>query len=328
MRVYLYTAQCHHFVILFSYAQTLETLLDNGRIMYQRSGDRDPSLALLVSTYKLIGNSVYGKTITNKERHVNVSYKSDPTDVSLAIASRRFIGLDCFESGVCELVHSKRKLTLDVPVVIGFSILQLAKLRMLEFYYDCIDVFVDRRHFQYVEMDTDSAYMALSAPLRSVIRSDRVARFYNKYERWFPRPYCPAHRDEFLVAAVSGSSWEARDCCSRTHLSDTRTPGLFKEEFRGDGIVALNSKTYFCWRHDDSECKFSCKGLSKKTNSVTAAIYKNVLDSREPYVGQNVGFQRHKNIMYTVAQERAGLTYFYAKREVLADGVSTKSVSF
>jgi hypothetical protein len=33
---------------------------------------------------------------------------------------------------------------------------------MLEFYYDFIDVFVDRRDFQYCAMDTDSAYMALS----------------------------------------------------------------------------------------------------------------------------------------------------------------------
>ena len=53
---------------------------------------------------------------------------------------------------------------MNVPVVVGFSILQ-AKLRMLQFYYDCIDRFVDRGDFQYVEMDTDSAFMALSAPL-------------------------------------------------------------------------------------------------------------------------------------------------------------------
>ena len=58
---------------------------------------------------------------------------------------------------------------MDVPVSIGFTILQLAKLRMLEFYYDLMDKYVDRRNFQYIEMDTDSAYMALIGPLDSII---------------------------------------------------------------------------------------------------------------------------------------------------------------
>ena len=40
------------------------------------------------------------------------------------------------------------------------------------------------------------------------------------------------------------------DCCLKVYQYDSRTPGLFKEEFRGDGIVALNSKTYFCWQNN------------------------------------------------------------------------------
>ena len=35
---------------------------------------------------------------------------------------------------------------------------------MLRFYYDFMDKFVDRCNFEYCEMDTDSAYMALAAP--------------------------------------------------------------------------------------------------------------------------------------------------------------------
>jgi hypothetical protein len=54
---------------------------------------------------------------------------------------------------------------------IGCFVYQYSKLRMLEFYYDFMDVFVDRRDFQYCAMDTDSAYMALSATsLEEVIK--------------------------------------------------------------------------------------------------------------------------------------------------------------
>jgi hypothetical protein len=40
----------------------------------RRAGDANPDLALLADTSKLIGNSAYGKTITNKEKHIDVRY--------------------------------------------------------------------------------------------------------------------------------------------------------------------------------------------------------------------------------------------------------------
>lgn len=36
-------------------------------------GDRDHAKTIIADTMKLIGNSSYGKTITNKESHRNVS---------------------------------------------------------------------------------------------------------------------------------------------------------------------------------------------------------------------------------------------------------------
>ena len=48
---------------------------------------------------------------------------------------------------------------------------QLAKLRMLEFYYDFLDRYVDRRDFELIQMDTDSNYMAISGDkLADIIR--------------------------------------------------------------------------------------------------------------------------------------------------------------
>jgi hypothetical protein len=42
---------------------------------------------------------------------------------------------------------------------VASAVYQLSKLRILEFYYDCIDHYIDRHYWQYLEMDTDSAYM-------------------------------------------------------------------------------------------------------------------------------------------------------------------------
>jgi hypothetical protein len=51
---------------------------------------------------------------------------------------------------------------------------------------------------------------------------------------------------------------------------DKRTPGLFKTEFTGDGMIALCSKTYYCFGKED---KFSCKGINKRTNQITKEKY-------------------------------------------------------
>ncbi|XP_067939088.1 uncharacterized protein [Watersipora subatra] len=154
---------------------------------------------------------------------------------------------------------------MDIPVHIGFSILQLAKLRMLEFYYDFMDRYFDRKDFQYVAMDTDSAYMALSAPMDNIVRKEIADIYYKEYGKWFPRMYCDRHADDFqLCKSVPTKLWELQNCCKEVYQYDIRTPGLFKVEFSGHGIVALNSKTYFCWNDETHSTKHSDSKFSER----------------------------------------------------------------
>ena len=101
---------------------------------------------------------------------------------------------------------------------------------------------------------------------------------------------------------------------------DKRTPGLFKVEWRGDGFVGLCSKTYYCFGATD---KFSTKGLSKHQNVINKESFLTVLSDRRSGGGVNRGFRVYKSSVLTYVQQRASLTYFYGKRKVLTDGVST-----
>jgi hypothetical protein len=86
-----------------------------------------------------------------------------------------------------ELEMSKKTIRLDLPMQIEFFVYQYAKLRMLQFYYDFVDVFVDRRDFQYCA-NTDSAYMVLSAEtLEEVIKPDLRQVYAIEKKNWFPR---------------------------------------------------------------------------------------------------------------------------------------------
>ena len=44
----------------------------------------------------------------------------------------------------------------------GIAVYQLVKLRTLEFYYDFLDKYLDRRDFELIQIDTYSMYMVIS----------------------------------------------------------------------------------------------------------------------------------------------------------------------
>ena len=107
----------------------------------RREGDGDPDKTIIADTMKLLGNSAYGKTVTNIDRHRNVRYCTE-VGTSLLINNKRFRQLDVVTDDAYEVTASKARLTYDLPLHIGFFVYQYAKLRMLQFYYDFVDRYV------------------------------------------------------------------------------------------------------------------------------------------------------------------------------------------
>ncbi|KAI8495466.1 hypothetical protein Bbelb_269210 [Branchiostoma belcheri] len=268
----------------------------------RRDGDKDDKKKIIAETMKLIGNSAYGKTVTNKEKQSDVCYCDSAVGATQKINAPCFKKISEVVDGFYEIETGKRKIKFDLPLQIGFFVYQYAKLRMLQFYFDFMLEFVDISDFQYCEMDTDSAYIAISADrLEDVIKPHMRARYENEKHLWFPRTDNPEH------AAY-----------------DKRTPGLFKEEWSGDAIVGLCSKTYYCFGGDDkTQDKFSCKGVSKRQNDITLQKYLQVLETQKSGQGVNRGFRVRNNQMLTYTQTRDAFSYFYPKRQVEDDGVTT-----
>ena len=107
----------------------------------RRNGDVDPEKAIIGDTMKLLGNSAYGKTVTNVDKHRDVRYCTE-VGTSSCINNKRFRQLDVVAEDAYEVTSSKARVTYDLPLHIGFFVYQYAKLRMLEFYYDFVDRYV------------------------------------------------------------------------------------------------------------------------------------------------------------------------------------------
>ena len=227
-------------------------------------------------------------------------------------------------SGVYEIETYKKKHVFDLPLQLGVFTYQYAKLRMLQWQYDFMQRYVPPQMYELSEMDTDSSYFAIAkSTLEECIPDELKRNFYNEYDQWFPSLACQAHKADFVEARLAGALWAPAECCAQFQAYDKRTPGKFKFEFVGDGIVALCSKTYICW--GGKESKISCKGVQKKRNleRLTRESYLEVLKNQQAGWGINKGFRAQGGHIFSYNQKRLGLSYMYCKRLVHTDGVST-----
>ena len=127
----------------------------------RRKGDADKDKALLAEVFKLLGNSAYGNFIESVERQNKTLYTQDEDEVDKHLRSAWFADIEEIDDAY-KIELRKDKLTIARPFQVGIVVYQLAKLRMLQFYYEFLDYYLDRRDFELIQMDTDSMYFALS----------------------------------------------------------------------------------------------------------------------------------------------------------------------
>ena len=261
----------------------------------RRNGDENPALKPLGDTFKLKGNSFYGKMIEDLTKHVRITFTRDEDSVDKAFRSPFFEDLEEINEAF-EISERKKRVTITRPYQCGIAVYQLAKLRMLEFYYDFLDVYFERRDFELIQMDTDSLYMALSGP-----NLDELVK--------------PPLREEYY------RSGKAKFLSTSKHHD--RTPGLFKAEFRGTRMIALTSKCYFAENQETLKKKFSCKGVNKKQNEMDWNRYDEALKGSTDFA-TNTGFRIRDHEIVTYTQRKLGLSAYYDKRRVLEDGIHTE----
>ena len=127
----------------------------------RREGDENPNSSVVAETMKLLANSSYGYQIMDRSRHTVTKYLNDEKTHG-ATKTKLFKRLDHINDQLYEVEMAKAEIEHREPIIVGFFILQYAKLRMLELYYNFFERFCDVNKFEELEMDTDSLYLALS----------------------------------------------------------------------------------------------------------------------------------------------------------------------
>ena len=105
--------------------------------------------------FKLMNNSVFGKTMENLRKRVDIRLVCDEYKFKKMISKPTYVNSKIFNENLVAVHKIKECLTLDRPAYVGMCILELSKLHMYNFHYNTIKKMY-RNNAKLLFTDTDS----------------------------------------------------------------------------------------------------------------------------------------------------------------------------
>ena len=255
--------------------------------------------------FKLMNNSVFGKTMENIEKRVDVRLVTKRKVVMKLSSQPNYDRHTIFDENLIA-VHMKRiKLFYNKPIYLGMCILDLRKTLMFEFHYDYIrKMYPDRAKL--LMTDTDSLFYEIKT-------DDFYTDIANDVESKFDT-------SEFDKSHPSISSVGFKVGVNKKVI------GMFKDETAGKQIeefVGLRPKLY-SYKLNEKDYK-KAKGVKKNVvkKYITHEDYKDCLISKKEQVRSMNVIRSHLHEIYTEEINKVALSADDDKRIILEDGIHT-----
>ena len=252
--------------------------------------------------FKLMNNSVFGKTMENIRNRVNVKLVNTEERLKKLSAKPNNKSCKIFNENLISVHMKKTSLTMNKPVYLGMCILDLSKTIMYDFHYNYIKpkyeakaklLFTDTDSFLY-EIETEDFYKDISGDVK---------------DRFDTSDY-PENHPSGIPTGIN-----------------KKVLGMFKDEAAGKRIkefVGLRAKLYSFIMEDGKENK-RCKGVKKQVveSSITHEDYKTCLRTgKEQLRKQNI-LRSYEHEVYTEEVNKIALSSIDDKRYILGDGIHT-----
>ena len=252
--------------------------------------------------FKLMNNSVFGKTMENIRNRVNVKLVDTGEQFKKLAAKPNYESRKIFNENLVSVHMKKTSLTMNKPVYLGMSILDLSKTLMFDFHYKYIKpkygkqaklLFTDTDSFLY-EIQTVDFYKDISGDVKN---------------RFDTSDYPEGHPSEIPTGI------------------NKKVLGMFKDEVAGKIIkefVGLRAKLY-SFKMDEGKENKRCKGIKKAVveKSIRHEDYKTCLETgKEQLRRQNI-IRSYEHTLYTEEVNKVALSAADDKRYLLKDSFDT-----
>ena len=246
--------------------------------------------------FKLMNNSVFGKTMENLRKRVDVRLVTDEKKLTKLASKPTYVSSKIFNDNLVAVRKIKETLTLNRPAYVGMCILDLSKTLMYDFHYNYIKKkYGDKARLLFT--DTDSLTYEIEA-------EDVYKDFWND-------------KDKFDNSDYPESSLYF-------DKTNKKVIGKFKDEAAGVPIcefVGLRSKMY-SYMKDDRKGGKTAKGIKKNVinNNIKHENYKQTLfeNKQMHHKMKTIRSQNHKLGSYEI--NKVSLSCFDDKRYILENG--------
>ena len=253
--------------------------------------------------FKLLNNSVFGKTMENIRKRVNISLVNSEKKAAKLTSKPNFKHCTIFSENLCAIHMNKTQIYFNKPVYLGMCILDLSKTLMYDFHYNYIRSKYNERA-KLLFTDTDSlAYEIQTEDFYKDISSDVETTFDTSN---FP----PSHPSGIPTG------------------KNKKVVGMFKDEAGGkiiEEFVGLRAKLYSYKMFDSEKEEKKCKGVKQSVveKTITFDDYKKCLFSGENQYRQMMTFRSRKHEIFTEEINKVALSADDDKRIILPDKINT-----
>ena len=260
----------------------------------------------LKNFYKLMNNSVFGKTMENLRNRVDIKIvHSNETDkIRKLIASPLYSRHVLFSNDLAGVDMRKTKLLLNKPVYTGMTILDNSKILMYDFFYNHLKKLYGSK-WELLYTDTDSLLLEIETD--DVYKDMETNK--NEYDTSdYPKDH-PLFSNE-----------------------NKKVLGKMKDECAGTPIaecVCLRPKMYSILKADEKNIK-RAKGVNKSVakKQIMHEQYKETLiGKKQLWHGMNMlGSEGHE--IYGMHINKISLSLFDSKRWIEEDGIHTHAYGY
>ena len=251
--------------------------------------------------FKLMNNSVFGKTMENIRKRVDVRLITDGKKLLKMSSKPTFVCSKIFNENLVAVHKIKEVLTLNRPAYVGMCILDLSKTLMYDFHYNYIKKkYGDKAKLLFT--DTDSLTYEIET-------EDVYQDFWNNKDKFDNSDY-PESSQYFSKA-------------------NKKVIGKFKDEAAGMPIkefIGLRSKMY-SYKKEDNKVEKTAKGIKKNIikGNIKHEDYKKVLFKNEQmqHRMKTIRSERHQLGSYEI--NKISLSCFDDKRYIANDGINSFS---
>ena len=265
--------------------------------------------------YKLMNNSVYGKTTENVLNRKDIRLENDRAKMKKLVNKPHCTGFRIFTPDIAAISLQKLTTKIDKPTYVGFAVLEYAKLLMYDFHYNHVQKQWPNGKAKLILTDTDSLlYEIETEDVYEDIQNNPELRAWMDTSN-YPTDHPLHSRDNEMVIG------KMKDECS-DKVNGVRCLKIMTD------VVGLRAKMYSFVVYDPVTNTFTetrkAKGIQKKSiEAITHQDY--ITQLQDPHENRvtvrRIGHMFH--IVLTFEQSKRALSAFDDKRYLLPDLVST-----